>query len=161
VPDSGWIYLTPEGREKLAAEFKRLKTVERPRIIAEISRARDHGDLSENAEYHAAKERQVILERKLSDLEDKLRRAKTIESPPADPGRAYLLSFVLVRDSKSGEEIRYQLVSAEEADLDSDRISVQSPVGRGLLGKAKGDRVTITVPAGELDYEVLDVQRPV
>lgn len=160
VGDSGWIYLTADGQEKLAAELKRLKAVERPRIVAEISRARDHGDLSENAEYHAAKERQVILERKIAELEDKLRRVKTVQAAPGDPGRAYLLSFVVVRDTKSGEEIRYQLVSPEEADFDADRISVQSPVGRALLGKGKGERVTITVPAGELVYEVLDVQRP-
>ena len=157
---AGYIYLTPEGRRKLQAELKRLKTVERPRIVSEISRARDHGDLSENAEYHAAKEKQVLLERKISELEEKLTRIKTIPEGNIDPGRAYLLSFVVVRDLKSGEQIRYQLVSPEEADFDLDRISIHAPVGQGLLGKAKGDHVTVKVPAGELQYEVLDVQRP-
>jgi len=161
VADTGWIYLTPEGEEKLAAELKRLKTGERPRIVAEISRARDHGDLAENAEYHAAKERQVILERKISELEDKLRRAKTVDQNSVDASRAYLFCHVVVRDVKSGEEIRYQLVSPEEADLDADRISIQSPVGQGLLGKGKGEQVSIRVPAGELVYEILDVQGPV
>ncbi|MEW5700869.1 MAG: transcription elongation factor GreA [Candidatus Zixiibacteriota bacterium] len=157
---SGWVYLSPEGLEKLTGELKRLKTVERPRIVAEISRARDHGDLSENAEYHAAKERQVLLERKIAELEDTLRRAKTVDHTTTDSDKAYLLSYVVVRELRSGEEIRYQLVSPEEADFDADRISVQSPVGRALLGKGRGDRVTVQVPAGQIVYDVLDVQRP-
>ncbi|MBI3872113.1 MAG: transcription elongation factor GreA [candidate division Zixibacteria bacterium] len=144
----------------MKSELKRLKTVERPQIVSEISRARDLGDLSENAEYHAAKEKQVILERKISELEDKLRRIKMIPEGNIDGGRAYLLSFVTVKDLKSGEQIRYQLVSPEEADFDLDRISIHAPVGQGLLGKAKGDRVSVKVPAGELQYEILDVQRP-
>lgn len=154
----GPVYLSPEGHKKLTEELKRLKTVDRPQIVAEISRARDHGDLSENAEYHAAKERQVHLERKIAELEFKLSRARVVEST-ADDGRAYLMSFVRVRDLKSGEEIKYQLVSPEEADFDLDRISIKSPVGAGLLGKTAGDKVTIKVPAGELAYEVLEVTR--
>jgi len=157
---SGWVHLSPEGQEKLKTELARLKTVERPRIVKEISRARDHGDLSENAEYHAAKERQVLLERKIAELEDTLRRAKIIDPASGDPTRAYLLSYVHVRDRRSGEEIRYQLVSPAEADLDCDRISIQSPVGRALLGKGAGDEVRVTVPAGELVYEILAIERP-
>jgi transcription elongation factor GreA len=156
----GWIHLTEEGYRKMLAEVRRLKTVERPRIIGEISRARDMGDISENAEYHAAKERQVLLERKLSELEEKLTRVKTIKGDQFDGRRAYLLSIVRLRDIKTGEEIRYQLDSPEEADFDRDRISVHSPIGQGILGKSKGERVTIKVPAGELNYEILDIERP-
>ncbi|GAB4322890.1 MAG: transcription elongation factor GreA [Candidatus Zixiibacteriota bacterium] len=157
---SGFVYLTPEGQKKLQAELKRLKTVERPKVVSEISRARDHGDLSENAEYHAAKERQVLVERQIAELEDKLSRARTINEGEVDNDRAYLLSFVHVKDVKTGEEIRYQIVSPEEADFNEDRISLHSPIGKGLLGKAKGDRVTIQVPAGELTYEILNIERP-
>jgi transcription elongation factor GreA len=154
----GPVYLSPEGHKKLLDELKRLKTVDRPQIVAEISRARDHGDLSENAEYHAAKERQTHLERKISELEFKLSRARIV-AETANTGHAFLMSFIVVRDVKSGEQIKYQLVSPEEADFDLDRISVKSPVGQGLLGKAKGDRVTITVPAGQIVYDVIDVLR--
>ena len=150
------VYLSPDGHKKLVEELKRLKTVERPMVVSEISRARDHGDLSENAEYHAAKERQVHIERKIAELEFKLSRARVVEST-ADTGHAYLMSFVVVRDMKSGEQIKYQLVAAEEADFDLDKISIKSPVGAGLLGKAKGDKVKIKIPAGELHYEILDV----
>ena len=156
----GYIYLTAEGRQKMHEELKRLMTVDRPRIVAEISRARDLGDLSENAEYHAAKERQVLVERKIAELQEKLMRAKTIDQAEVDSDHAYLFSFVRVRDTRSGEEIRYQLVSPEEADIDEDRISIQSPIGKGLLSKAKGERVTIAVPAGKLTYEILDIERP-
>ncbi len=156
---TGPVYLSPEGHKKLVDELKRLKTVDRPQVVSEISRARDHGDLSENAEYHAAKERQVHLERKIAEIEFKLSRARVVEST-ADTGHAYLMSYVVVRDLKSGEEIKYQLVAAEEADFDLDKISIKSPVGAGLLGKAKGDKVKIKVPAGELNYEVLDVMKP-
>lgn len=155
----GYIYLTPEGQRKMQLELRRLKTVERPRIISEISRARDMGDLSENAEYHAAKEHQGMLERKIAELEDKLTRVKTIPEGQADSDHAYLLSVVRLRDIKTGEEISYQLVSAEEADLDLDRISIRSPIGQGLLGKAKGERVVIRVPAGELTYDIIDIER--
>lgn len=150
------VYLSPEGHRKLIDELKRLKTVDRPTVVSEISRARDHGDLSENAEYHAAKERQVHIERKISELEFKLSRARVVEET-ADTGHAYLMSYVVVRDLKSKEEIKYQLVSAEEADFDLDRISIKSPVGAALLGKAKGEKVKIKIPAGELNYEILDV----
>jgi transcription elongation factor GreA len=155
-----WVYLTEQGYQKMVAELHRLKTVDRPRVVGEISRARDMGDISENAEYHAAKERQVLLERKISELEEKLTRVKTIKEDQFDGSRAYLLSIVRLRDIKTGEEIRYQLVSPEEADIDVDRISVRSPIGQGLLGKSLGDRVTIKVPAGELIYDIIGIDRP-
>ncbi|MBD3297914.1 MAG: transcription elongation factor GreA [candidate division Zixibacteria bacterium] len=157
---SGFVYLTPDGQKKMQAELKRLKTVERPKVVSEISSARDHGDLSENAEYHAAKERQVLVERQIAELEDKLSRARTIDEGQVDSDKAYLLSFVSVKDANTGEEIRYQIVSPEEADFDEDRISLHSPIGKGLLGKSKGDRVTIQVPAGELTYDIVNIERP-
>jgi transcription elongation factor GreA len=157
---TNWIYLSEEGYRNMQAELHRLKTVDRPRIVGEISRARDLGDLSENAEYHAAKERQVLVERKISELEEKLTRVKTIKEDDFDGSHAYLLSIVRLKDLKSGEEIRYQLVSPEEADFDLDRISVHSPIGQGLLGKARGERVAIKVPAGEIHYEIIDIERP-
>ncbi|MEW5875249.1 MAG: transcription elongation factor GreA [Candidatus Zixiibacteriota bacterium] len=156
----GYIYLSPEGYKKLLEELKRLKTVDRPQVVAEISRARDLGDLSENAEYHAAKERQVLIERKISDLEFKMGRVKVLTQDHLNTEQAFLLSFVRVKDIKTGEEIRYQLVSPEEADIDEDRISVQSPIGRGLLGKSKGERVQIQVPAGVLTYDIIDIELP-
>jgi len=156
----GYIYLTAEGRQKMQDELKKLKTVDRPKVVGEISRARDLGDLSENAEYHAAKERQVLVERKISELEEKLMRAKIIDLSEVDTDKAYLFSFVVVKDTRDGEEIRYQLVSPEESNIDEDRISVQSPIGKGLLGKAKGERVTIKVPAGELTYDIISIERP-
>jgi transcription elongation factor GreA len=160
MSSSGYVYLTPEGQKKMQAELKRLKTVERPKVVSEISRARDHGDLSENAEYHAAKERQVLVERQIAELEDKLSRVRTIDEGQVDSDRAYLLSFVEVKDIKSGEVITYQIVSPEEADFDEDRISMHSPIGKGLLGKAKGERVEIQVPAGTLTYDIINIERP-
>lgn len=157
---AGFVYLTPEGREKMLEELKRLKAVDRRQIVAEISRARDHGDLSENAEYHAAKEKQVFIERKISELEEKARRIKVIDASEVETDRAYLLCMVRVQDCKSGEEILYQLVSPEEADFDLDRISIESPVGRGLLGKARGETVKIQIPAGVLKYKILSIDRP-
>lgn len=160
MSSSGYIYLSPEGFRKMQEELKRLKTVDRPNVVSEISRARDLGDLSENAEYHAAKERQVLLERKISELEEKIRRAKTFDASSVDSKHAFLLCFVTVKDAKSGETIRYQLVSPEEADFDEDRISIHSPIGKGLLGKAKGETVAIQVPAGTLTYEIVNIERP-
>lgn len=156
----GYIYLSPEGYKKLQDELKRLKTVDRPQVIADISRARDLGDLSENAEYHAAKERQVLIERKISDLEFKIGRVKVLSQDHLNTEQVLLLSHVRVKDVKTGEEIRYQIVSPEEADIDEDRISVQSPIGRGLLGRTRGERVSIQVPAGTLTYDIIDIELP-
>ncbi len=153
------IYLSKDGVEKLQKELHRFKTIERPKVVSEIKTAREFGDLSENAEYHAAKEKQVFVERKIAELEDKLTRVRVLDDSNIDASKAYLLSTVRVRDLEDGEEIDYTLVSAEEADVDNDRISIQSPIGKGLLGKAVGDRVQIEVPAGVIEYEVLDVSR--
>lgn len=153
------IHLSKEGVEKLQKKLHRLKTVDRPEIVREIKRAREFGDLSENAEYHAAKEKQVFVERKIADLEDKLTRVRILEDGDIDTSKAYLLSTVRVRDCADGEKLEYTLVSAEEADIDHNKISIQSPIGKGLLGKSAGEKVHIDVPAGTIEYEILSISR--
>jgi len=153
------IHLSKEGVEKLQKELRQLKTVERIAVVAEIKRAREFGDLSENAEYHAAKEKQVFIERKIAELEDKLTRVRILEDGDIDASKAYLLSTVRLRDCADGEELEYTLVSAEEADIDHNKISIKSPIGKSLLGKSAGERVRIQVPAGTIEYEILSVSR--
>ncbi len=153
------IYLSKGGRLKLEAELKRLKFEERPRLVAEIKRSRELGDLSENAEYHAAKEAQKHLEHKISQLEEKLSRVRSVDVDKIPNHKAYLFSKVLVKDLRRGEEILYTLAPAEEADVDNDIISVKSPIGAALLGKAVGEVVSIAVPAGEIRYEILRITR--
>lgn len=153
------IYLSREGRLKMEAELKRLKFDERPKLVAEIKRARELGDLSENAEYHAAKEAQRLLERKISELEDKLTRVRSIDTGQIPSDKVYLFARVLVKDLREGEEIEYTIVPADEADVDNDMISVKSPIGQGLLGKAVGETVEIAVPAGTLRYEIVRISR--
>ncbi|MFH1374061.1 MAG: transcription elongation factor GreA [bacterium] len=153
------IYLSKEGLLKMEAELRRLKSEERPILVAEIKRAREMGDISENAEYHAAKETQEHLERKISELEYKLTRVRIVDTDQIPSDKVYLFARVLVKDVKDGEEILYTIVPSEEADVDNDVISVKSPIGAGLLGKAVGDVVEITVPAGILKYEILKITR--
>jgi len=153
------IHLSKEGVEKLQRELHKLKTVSRREIVAEIKRARELGDLSENAEYHAAKEKQLLIERKIADLEDKLTRVQILDDSDVDSSKAYLLSKVRVRNTRTGEEVEYTLVSAEEADVDNDKISINSPIGRGLLGKSAGETVQIKIPAGQIEYEILSISR--
>jgi transcription elongation factor GreA len=153
------IYLSKEGRIKLEAELKRLKFEERPRIVAEIKRAKELGDLSENAEYHAAKEAQGHLERKIAELEEKMSRIRSVDTDKIPSDKVYLFAKVLVRDARDGEETEYTIVPPEETDADSDKISVKSPIGVGLLGKAVGEKAEITVPAGKIVYEILRITR--
>ena len=153
------IYLSPEGRKKLENELKELKTVERPRIVAEIARAMQMGDLSENAEYHAAKEEQEHLERRISEVEDKLSRVRSIDIDKIPTDKVYLFAKALVKDLDRKEEIEYKIMPPDEVDHDKDEISVKSPIGMGLLGKSVGDRVEIKVPAGTLRYEILKISR--
>ena len=153
------IYMSREGVLKLEAELKRLKFVERPKIVAEIKRAREMGDLSENAEYSAAKETQTHLERKISELEYKLSRVQSIDPDAIPTDKVYLYAKVQVRDKSDGEEIEYTIVPPEEADVDNDMISVDSPVAAAMLGKAVGEQVEIIVPAGILKYEILKISR--
>ena len=153
------LYMSKEGRLKLEAELKRLKFEERPRIVSEIKRAREMGDLSENAEYHAAKEAQGHLERKIAELQDKLSRVRSVDAENIPKDKVYLFAKVLVKDHKSGEEILYTIAPPEEADVDNDIISVKSPIGAALLGKVEGDIVEIQVPVGKLTYEVKKISR--
>ncbi len=151
------LYMSKEGLLKLEAELKRLKYEERPRIVSEIKRAREMGDLSENAEYHAAKEAQGYLERKISEIQEKLTRVRAVEADQVRTDKAYLFAKVLVKDKKSGEEILYTLSSPEEDDVSNDIISIKSPIGAALLGKGVGEVVEIKVPVGILEYEILKI----
>ena len=153
------VYLTKEGYEKIRSEFERLKTKERPAVIKSISAAREFGDLSENAEYHAAKEKQLFLEKKIMELQDKLIRSEIIDESQMPKDKAYLGARVLLKDKKSGDEIEYTLVSTDEADFEQNKISTQSPVGRALLGKGPGEEVEAKVPVGTLNYEIISISR--
>jgi transcription elongation factor GreA len=157
--DSDPIYLSKQGQLKLESELKKLKTIDRPAIIAEIKRALHMGDLSENAEYHAAKEAQVHIERKIAELEDKLSRVRSINPGNIPSDKVYLFAKVLVKDLKNGEQIEYQLVPQEEADVDNDIISIKSPIGASLLGKMVGEQIEIKVPAGVVKYEIIRISR--
>lgn len=143
----------------MVSELKRLKYEERPKIVAEIKRTRELGDLSENAEYHAAKEAQVHIERKIGELELKLSQAQSVDASEIPDDKAYLFAKVTVKDHRNGDEILYTLVPPDEADVDEDIISIRSPVGAALLGKAVGEVVEIQVPSGVLKYEVLKISR--
>jgi len=153
------VYLTEEGLQKLKDELRFLKTTERRRIIREIADARAHGDLSENAEYHAAKDAQGLLEAKIAGLESTAQRARLLDESLIDPSKAFVMSWVTVRNHSVGKEITYKLVSAQEADFTKKKISVDSPIGKALLGKSVGDVVEVKVPAGILKLEVLDLAR--
>ncbi|MDD5426173.1 MAG: transcription elongation factor GreA [candidate division Zixibacteria bacterium] len=153
------IYLSKEGRLKLEGELKRLKFEERPRLVAEIKRSMEMGDLSENAEYHAAKEAQRHLERRIAELEDKLSRVRSIDTDKIPNDKVYLFAKVLVRDLRDNEEILYTIAPPDETDVDNDIISVKSPIGAALLGKAEGEVVEIDVPAGQIKYEILKITR--
>ncbi len=157
--DSDPIYLSKQGLLKMENELKKLKTINRPAIISEIKRAMQMGDLSENAEYHAAKEAQVHIERKIAELEDKLSRARSIETGNIPSDKAYLFAKVLVKDLKNGDEIEFQLAPPDEADVDNDIISIKSPIGAALLGKGVGEQIEIKVPAGIVWYEVIRISR--
>ena len=152
-------YISKEGLKKLEDELRRLKYTERPAIVAEIKRARELGDISENAEYHAAKESQGHIERKLSELEFTLSQVQVIDTSDIPSDKVYLFATVKLRDLDDDEEIIYTVVPLEEADIDQDKISVTSPIGKALLGKAVGDLVDIEVPAGVIKYEVLEITR--
>ncbi len=151
--------MTREGKEKLDVELKELKTVKRPELIKAIAHARSLGDLSENAEYHAAKEAQVHLERRIAELDYQLSRARIIDGSSLPAGEARLLSKVRLLDLKTNEEEEHTLVTPEEADFDSGKLSLKSPIGAALLGKKEGDFVEIKVPAGLLRYKVLKISR--
>lgn len=148
--------MTPRGAEQLRAELQRLKE-DRPRISREIETAREHGDLSENAEYHAAKERQGMVEARIKDIEDKLSRAEVIDPARLSGERVQFGAHVKLTNLDTGEEVSYQLVGADESDIDAGRLSISSPLARALVGKSVGDEVTLRLPAGTRNYEIGDV----
>ncbi len=150
-------YFTKEGLDNLKAELSNLKHVERPKIIQAIAEARDKGDLSENAEYDAAKEAQGHLEDKIAQMEHLLANARVIDSSQLNTDKVSILCKVKVKNHNVGKEAEYQLVSETEANLKENKISVKSAIGSGLLGKAKGDVVEIQVPAGIVKLEILDI----
>ena len=150
-------YYTKEGLQKLKDELSELKTKGRSDMAKQIAEARDKGDLSENAEYDAAKEAQGLLELKISKLEKVVGNARIIDESSIDTSKVSILSTVKIKNKKNNMEVKYQLVAEEEADLKSGKISVQSPIGKGLLGKRKGDLATIKVPAGDIEFEVIDI----
>lgn len=150
--------LTVKGAEKLRAELHKLKTIERPAVIQAIAEARSHGDLSENAEYDAAKEKQGFIEGRIADLEGKLSNAQLIDPTTLDAGgRVVFGATVELEDVNSGDTVTYQVVGDDEADIKLGQISVSSPIARALIGKYAGDTVDVQAPGGVKQYEILDV----
>ena len=152
-------YYTPEGLKKLRDELKQLKDIERPKASQAIADARDKGDLSENAEYDAAKEAQGLLEMKISKLEEVLSNARIIDESQLDTSKVLVLSKVKIKNQTNGMEMTYTLVAESEADLASGKISVNSPIGKGLLGKSVGDVAEIKVPNGIMKFDVVEISR--
>ncbi|GGH67197.1 MAG: transcription elongation factor GreA [Bacteroidetes bacterium] len=152
-------YYTPEGLKKLKEELDHMKSIERPRISQQIAEARDKGDLSENAEYDAAKEAQGLLEMKIAKLETELSNARIIDESQLDTSKVLVLSKVKIKNLANGMEMNYTLVSEKEADLKLGKISVTSPIGKGLLGKSVGDVAEIEVPNGKIQFEVIEISR--
>lgn len=150
--------MTVEGFQALEAELQRLKSEERPRIIAAISEARAHGDLSENAEYHAAKEAQGMNEAKVAELEDKLSRADVVDPTQMSGETVKFGATVLLEDEDTEEEVRYKIVGELEAAVKEGKVSITSPIARALIGKSVGDSVEVTTPKGAKSYEILEVK---
>jgi transcription elongation factor GreA len=156
---NGKVYLTREKLTELEHELRELKTVGRADIAAKIAEARGYGDLSENAEYDAAKEAQQHLEFRIAKLEETLSRAQIIDINNLQTDKVYILSLVKIQDQRTKQIIEYRLVAPEEADFEKNKISVTSPIGNGLLGKKPGETVHIKVPAGLLEYKILEISR--
>ena len=156
---SSTVYLTPEGLQKLKDDLHHARTVDRQRISEEIAEARAQGDLSENAEYDAAKEAQGLLEAQIAKMETTLANARVVNESEVDSSKARILSNVRVLNKKAKKEATYTLVSAQEADLKRNRISVESPIGKALLAREVGDVVDVKVPAGTVQMEILEITR--
>jgi len=151
--------ITVKGAEMLRAELQRMKTVDRQQVIAAIAEARSHGDLSENAEYDAAKERQGFIEGRIKEIEGKLANAQVIDPQSLDAdGRVVFGATVDLEDVNAGNDVTYQIVGDDEADLKAGKVSINSPVARALIGKYAGDVVEVQTPGGRREYEVLDVK---
>jgi transcription elongation factor GreA len=152
------IPMTGEGLQRLQDELRHLKTVERPNIIRAIAEARDHGDLSENAEYHAARERQSFIEGRVAELEDKIARAEVIDVSKLSGRIIKFGAKVSLEDEDTGEETTYQIVGAEEADINKGRLSITSPLARALIGKQTGESVEVSTPKGTKAYDIVKVR---
>jgi transcription elongation factor GreA len=151
--------LTARGAEKLQEELKELKSVARPRVIKAISEARAHGDLKENAEYHAARDQQGFIEARIRDIEHKLAHAQVIDVTQLNAGGKVVFgATVELLDEESGNEVRYQIVGEDEADIKAGRVSITSPIARALIGKQEGDVVALRTPGGDRSYEILAVE---
>jgi transcription elongation factor GreA len=149
--------ITPEGHAKLREELNHLRSVERPRVIQMIATAREHGDLKENAEYHAARDKQSFIEGRVKELEHKLARAEVIDPSKLAGSRVAFGATVKLQNTQNEEEVVYRILGADEADLNSGSISISSPLARSLLGKEAGDEVKMRMPGGERLYEILEV----
>lgn len=158
MSEANFVYLTKERLVELEKELQDLKTNGRKEIASKIAEARAHGDLSENAEYDAAKEEQGLFELKISKLENILSRARIIDASQLPDGQAHILSTVIIKNLKNQKEFTYTLVSPEEADFQAGKISVTSPVGQGLMGSKVGDVVKVKAPAGLLEFEILEIK---
>jgi transcription elongation factor GreA len=152
------IYLSQEGYDNLKEELNTLKSVDRPRVINQIAEARDKGDLSENAEYDAAKEAQGLLEARIAKLENDVANARVLDQSEMDTSTVHLLTKATIKNTANGMEMTYAIVSESEADLAAKKISATSPIGKGLLGKAIGDIADIEVPNGIMHFEIIDIQ---
>ena len=152
-------YYTPEGLDRLKGEIKELESVERPKISQQIAEARDKGDLSENAEYDAAKEAQGLLEARIAKLKNKLANARLIDDSDIDSSKVFILSTVKIRNVQNKMEVSYTIVAENEADLKARKISVDSPIGKGLLGKSVGETADIQTPSGIMKFEVVSIKR--
>jgi transcription elongation factor GreA len=152
-------YLTEEGLQKLKSELEHLRGVERPAISRMIAEARDKGDLSENAEYEAAKEAQAMLEMKIAKLEDSLANSRILDESMIDISRVQILNKVKIRNKASNSVMEYLIVSESEADIKKHKISVNTPIAKGLLGKKVGEEVEIMVPSGKITLEIVDISR--
>ncbi|MEQ6123661.1 transcription elongation factor GreA [Pseudotenacibaculum sp. MALMAid0570] len=152
-------YYTPEGLKKLKDELAHLEQVERPRVSQEIADARDKGDLSENAEYHAAKEEQSLLETKIAKLKNVVANARIIDESQLDTSKILIHSTIKIKNTANGMEFTYTLVADSESDVRNGKLSVNSPIGKGLLGKEVGDVAEIQVPNGMMSFEVVEISR--
>jgi transcription elongation factor GreA len=150
--------ITPEGATKLRDELNQLKSVARPAIIQAIAVAREHGDLSENAEYHAARERQSFIEGRIKEIENKLARAEVIDTSKLAGDKVAFGATIKLSNTDTGEEVSYRILGADEADLAKGTISVTSPLARSLIGKQVGDEVKVRMPGGDRTYEVLEIE---
>ena len=154
---SNYTYMTKGGYEKYVAELEELKSTERAKVAKAIAEARDKGDLSENAEYDAAKDAQGLLELKISEMETVLAYARILDESQLDTSSVVMLCKVKIKNVKTGKEVTYQIVSEAESNLSEKKISISSPIGIGLLGKKEGEIATVTTPRGSMEFEVLNI----